>query len=543
MRDPRVREYLDPVSVLWSTEQADNVEGLLQGHGGQASFHADSPCVLRSGGSVLLDYGKELNGGVQITCLYMEGDQKNAKLRVRFGESAMESMSEVGGAGGATNDHAVRDQLVDVSFLGTTEVGMTGFRFVRLDLVDNDAVIQLKSVRAVFVYRDLEYKGSFASSDPLLDQIWMTGAYTVHLNMQEYLFDGVKRDRLVWIGDLHPETSTVQAVFGEQEIVPASLDFIRDDTALPGWMNTFPSYSLWWIIIQYDWYRQHGNLAYLQEQTTYLRGLLAQIIAEIREDGTNDAPNPFLDWPSHDNPAGVRAGLHALFYLALDRGAKLCEILELTPEVAACEAALAKLRRHRPDPAGSKQAAALLALAGLMDAAEANRDVIAVGGSQGVSTFYGYYMLEARADAGDIQGALDCIREYWGAMLALGATTFWEDFDLAWMQDAARIDELTPEGKIDVHSAYGRFCYIGYRHSLCHGWASGPTAWLSRHVLGVEVIETGCAVVRIRPQLGDLAWVEGTYPTPHGILRVRHTKSGDGEIVSEVSAPPGVRVI
>ena len=38
------------------------------------------------------------------------------------------------------------------------------------------------------------------------------GAYTVHLNMQEYVWDGIKRDRLVWIGDMHPETSTIQAV-------------------------------------------------------------------------------------------------------------------------------------------------------------------------------------------------------------------------------------------------------------------------------------------------------------------------------------------
>jgi len=42
--------------------------------------------------------------------------------------------------------------------------------------------------------------------------------------------------------------------------------------------------------------------------------------------------------------------------------------------------------------------------------------------------FYGYYMLNARAEAGDYQGAMDNIREYWGSMLDLGATTFWEDF-------------------------------------------------------------------------------------------------------------------
>ena len=74
----------------------------------------------------------------------------------------------------------------------------------------------------------------------------------------------------------------------------------------------------------------------------------------------------------------------------------------------------------------------------------------------------------------------------------MGATTFWEDFDVDWMKDAARIDELPKEGQIDVHGAYGRFCYKGYRHSLCHGWASGVTPWLSENVLGVKILEPGC---------------------------------------------------
>ena len=64
----------------------------------------------------------------------------------------------------------------------------------------------------LLVYKDVEYKGSFSSSDPLINRIWDVGAYTVHLNMQEYIWDGIKRDRLVWVGDMHPETTTIQAL-------------------------------------------------------------------------------------------------------------------------------------------------------------------------------------------------------------------------------------------------------------------------------------------------------------------------------------------
>ena len=178
--------------------------------------------------------------------------------------------------------------------------------------------------------------------------------------------------------------------------------------------------------------------------------------------------------------------------LSLQAGAELCGVLERTEKSRKCQAAVARLRKHIPDPNKSKQAAALMALAGLGDAATLNREVMAAGGAKRLSTFYGYYVLQARAQAGDYQGCLNNIRDFWGGMLDLGATTFWEDFNLDWTVNAGRIDELVPAGKKDIHGDFGNYCYKGFRHSLCHGWASGPTAWLSEHVLGIQIVEPGC---------------------------------------------------
>jgi hypothetical protein len=200
------------------------------------------------------------------------------------------------------------------------------------------------------------------------------------------------------------------------------------------------------------------------------------------------------------------------------------------------------MKTYIPDPNGSKQAAALMAIAGLTSPEKANKEVLSVGGAANFSTFYGYYMLEAKAAAGDHQAAMDVIKQYWGAMLDLGATTFWEDFNLDWLPNAARIDELVPEGKVDIHGDYGAYCYLGFRHSLCHGWASGPTAWLTEHVLGVKVIEPGCKALKITPHLGDLKFVEGTYPTPYGVVTIKHTKMADGKIKSEIKGPKEVRI-
>lgn len=542
-----IHRFISPTRILWKAGDVRNENQLLQAGNGQADLTNASITVLKNEGtqisSVLLDFGKELHGGLEIVTGMWNPGNTPRRIRVRFGESAGESMTNLG-EHGATNDHAIRDMEILVPWLGKIQVGQTGYRFVRIDLLDTDAELHLKEVRAIFSFRDIPYLGSFNSSDKRLNEIWKTGAYTVHLNMQEYLWDGIKRDRLVWVGDLHPEIATVNAVFGYNEVVPKSLDLARDVTPLPGWMSGISTYSMWWIILHHDWYMHHGDLNYLKEQQAYLAGLVAQITAKVDSLGREHMDgNRFLDWPSSQDAVAIHAGLQAMTKWSLSTAVKLAEILgdQHTREIA--ENTLSRMEKYTPDRGTTKQAAALMAITDLLMAQEADRQVISVGGAENFSTFYGYYMLQAMAKAGNYTGAMDVIKTYWGGMLDLGATTFWEDFNIKWMQNAGRIDELVPTGKIDVHAKYGDYCYIGYRHSLCHGWASGPTAWLTEHVLGIKVMEPGAKSILIKPNLGDLAFAEGNYPTPNGVLYVKHTKQKDGKIKSIIKAPKGIKII
>lgn len=549
-KDPRVRTYVTPARIVWQSENSDqssvkNAESLLKKTSGQISLTTPEFCALENKGqpaSILLDFGTELSGGIQIGCSGTSSGQP-VEVRIRFGESVSEAMSDLGGKKNATNDHAVRDQTTLIPWLGTAEIGNTGFRFVRIDLVQPNSTLNLKFTRAVFLFNDLPYLGNFQSSDERLNKIWKTGAYTVQLNMQNYVWDGFKRDRLVWIGDMHPETMTINSVFGANWMVPRSLDLVRDETPLGSWMNGISSYSIWWLLIHNDWYRINGDYEYLKAQQPYLTGFLRQLIGCVDENGKEKMPGGrFLDWPSNANPQAIHAGLHSLMILSFEAGTTLCDALGEKELSAQCKEMAAKMRTYTPDPNNSKQAAALMALAGLADAKKLNDEVMAVDGAHRMSTFYGYYVLLARAKAEDYQGCLDVIRQYWGGMLDMGATTFWEDFDIKWMENAARIDELVPEGKVDIHGDYGNYCYIGLRHSLSHGWASGPTAWLSEYVLGVRV-ENGGKIVRINPHLCDLEWVEGSFPLKDGVLEIRHEKQPDGSLKTQITAPRKVKIV
>ena len=547
---PPLQHYLSPLRIVWQTPDAgghiQNAQRLLLPGNGQADLTNRNMCILRSDAtgkpSLLLDFGKELQGGLQLVT-GMSPKGKPIKIRVRLGESVSEAMSDVSGPGGATNDHAMRDMTLQIPWLGKLEVGNSGFRFVRIDLLDDSTELQLKEIRAISIYRELPYLGSFHCSDTLLNKIWLTGAYTVQLNMQDYLWDGIKRDRLVWIGDMHPETSTIASVFGYNEVVPKSLDLSRDNTPLPEWMNGISTYSMWWIIIQRDWYMHQGNLPYLRQQQEYLVKLIDLLVTKIDSTNSESLDGRFLDWPSSENPQGIHAGLQAMMVLSLSAAAQLCKILQLPVPAGKCAAAIQRLRTNVPDVHGSKQAAALLTLAGMLPADKANKEVLSVRGAHDFSTFYGYYMLRAKAMAGDYQGALENIRTYWGAMLNLGATTFWEDFNLDWLPGAGRIDQLPQPGEKDIHGDYGAYCYKGFRHSLCHGWASGPTPWLTENVLGVSVLEAGCKTVKIVPHLGDLQFAEGTFPTPYGLLKIKHVRQADGHISTTVTGPKEVKII
>lgn len=546
--DPRVRRFMTPRRILWQSEGVTGAENMLVPAEKQVHFNVPQVMTLQSTdkpASVLLDFGVEFHGYVKLYIEYLQ--TQRAQIRVRFGESAQEAMAELGGEKNATNDHINRDQVLDVGFLSMPEIGPSGFRFVRIDLLTPNASISFKAVTGIFVYRELEYKGSFNSNDALLNEIWNTAAYTVHLNMQEYVWDGIKRDRLVWIGDIHPEVSTIQAVFGFDESVKKSLDLARDESPLPRMMCGLTTYSLWWVMVHYIWYMQNGDLAYLKEQQAYLKDLMQLFAAYVDDSGSEQLDgNRFFDWPSEGDTVAIHAGLQGILCMGLDAGAKMCRILGEEAVAALCEEKVAKLRSIPvPDTNGNKRAAAMLLLSGIAQGADADALVkmIKETGAQGMSTFLGYYVLNALSEQNETTAALEIIRTFWGAMLSRGATTFWEDFSMDWLEDTGRIDELVKPGEKDIHGDYGAYCYKGFRHSLCHGWASGPAAYLSRYVLGIEILEPGCKKVRICPDLGDLEFAEGTYPTPYGVIRVRHEKDGAGKIISTIDAPAEVEIV
>ncbi len=452
------------------TKNCENQSALLRKKPLQIGLSESDTALFREGGYVILDFGKELRGGIRILTFRA----KDTPVRIRFGESLTECCAELGGKQNATNDHSLRDFTVNLQDYSDMTFGGTGFRFVRLDFF-GDA--QIKSVVAEnYILRKKPlyvYKGK----DKEIAKIFSTAKRTVDLCAAgDYLWDGIKRDRLVWIGDIHPEMLALTMLYGRMDIIERSLDFVKEQTPLPNFMNNFPTYSMWWIIIVADYLAATNAEDFTEKQIGYIKGLIDLMSDNVSKDGELCYPFLFVDWQTHGKPDEIQ-GSRAINIIAVKKAIDVLKRFNENTDKA--EDLLKRLLKKEITVESSKSVLGLKYFA--VGLTESDKKKLLENGVSGFSTFMSYYILKAIASF-DKEKAVEMLKEYYGAMLKKGATTFWEDFDISWAENSCRIDEMPKNGERDIHGDFGAYCYTGFRHSLCHGWSAGVIKFIKDEI-------------------------------------------------------------
>ena len=430
--------------------------------------------LINGKGSLILDFGKEMNGGIRIITGVVDGNSTQA--RIRFGESRSEIETEIGYKN-ATNDHSPRDFMATISGFSNVVLGETGFRYVRIDFLENKKVF-IQNIFCINKMLSKHAKWIYNGADAKIGDIFKTAKRTVDLCVTDkYVVDGVKRDRLVWIGDMHPEMLALTTLYGRVAQIENSLDFMREVTPNGCWMNgVYSTYSMWWIIIVADYYWATNCIDFVKKQFTYINQLLKQFNDYVSDDGTLNYPTYFVDWQTSSS-VDLCMGVRAINILAVNKAKKLLQ--EFGGETKEAEKLLEKLMKKPINPQEMKQVVALKYFA-LGEINDNEYQLLIKDGAKGMSTFMSYYILTAIASR-DRTLAVEIMKEYYGGMLAKGATTFWEDFNIEWIENSCRIDELPKEGEKDIHGDFGDYCYKGFRHSLCHGWSSGVIKFIKEN--------------------------------------------------------------
>lgn len=144
---------------------------------------------------------------------------------------------------------------------------------------------------------------------------------------------------------------------------------------------------------------------------------------------------------------------------------------------------------------------------------------VSAGFTQSISPFASSYHLKAAFYANDSQTAKHLLYSMWNSMSdphnANYTGCFWET--------------LTSDGLPG----------LGDGTSMCHAWSSGPTAELSRNVLGIQAAAPGFKEWKIMPQTLDLNWAKGKHPTPHGDIQVGWEFDHHGLLTMNVVSPNG----
>ena len=460
-----------------------------------------------------------------------------------------------------TNRYARRvTDLVELKDGETFTTSPTGFRYVKVMLLSAGSLpVVLEPVIAQHIRYPVEAAGTFACSDLLLNEIWRLSARTLHLCMQNEIWDGVKRDQLPWMGDLYTEALAAYAIFGDYRLARRSLAVLAEIGPAPdrpieaqlypglqavwkipaGDINNIPSYTLWWVIGLSDYLRYSGDLSLIHEYNHELQAVLEHIAAWVSEDGIWQLLGgwDFIDW-SPVSTEERAAYCHLLACRAIRLGADMLEqtgaaveaYRQLSGRMAA--ATYQRWRKAGPGDFGpSHHTNAQAVCSGIFSADEALAlfmRTLQPDPPLTMTYWHRYLDLSAAEKVGQIQWGLQTIRKYWGQAVQMKMTALWEAFDPAWMGE-------DPHAVSMIGAGYAR--YGGYETSLCHGWSAGPAIWLHTAVLGIQPTRPGFAAFRFTPNLGDLQWARGDIPTPHGIIHVELQRTPSGPCRAVIRKP------
>lgn len=469
---------------------------------------------------LLADFGKETFG-----FLKLQGLKGKGKMHIYYGESREEALSA---------NHCETLDLLEIDFKDKKDSVIELSKAFRYVNCQPEGSVTLDNVSMLYEYAPVTEKGSFRCSDEQVNRIYDISKYTFHLNTREFFIDGIKRDRWVWSGDAYQSYLMNYYSFNESPIVKRTLLAQRGKDPVTAHINTIMDYSFYWFLGIYDYYQYTGDQKFVQDVYPRMKSLMDYVLGRRNKDGLLEwMPGDwiFIDWADKLSKDGEVSFEQLLFCRSLETMA-LCADMAKDAKAAAEYKKLAaelKTRIFKLYWDESKQALVHSRVGGKRTdnvTRYANMfgiffDYFTPAQKQGVkqhvlmndkinkitTPYMRFYELEALCAMGEQSYVLKQMKDYWGGMLNLGATSFWEEYN--------------PDKKGTEHLAmYGR----PFGKSLCHAWGASPIYLLGKYYLGVKPVTPGYENYLIEPVLGGLEWMEGKVPTPDGEISLYCSK-------------------
>ena len=502
----------------------------------------------RNGNDLFAEFEREGIGYLQLN-----GLKGNGQINIYYGESPAEARDK-GRSYLCDKVMVTADSICDMATFSTkprhdnSQLSILNYqipssramRYVTVECLDG---VSIESVTLQSEMKSLtpspspkgegRYRGSFECNDTLLNHIWQTSAYTLHLTDREVMIEGIKRDRWMWSGDaIQSYLMNYYSLF-DAPVVQRTIWALRGKDPVRKHINTILDYTFYWFNSVYDYYLYTGDSEFVGRIYPRMQSLMGWVEGRLNSRGMVEGKNGdwvFVDWSPGEMSKGGELAFEQMVYLRSLEAMRLCADIvgnqadakkyaereqalkaQLTPTFWNGKAYVHNVEQGRQSDVITRYANIFAVLYGYADHSQRTSiltEVLLNDAIMSITTPYmRFYELEALCALDRHDLVMKEMRSYWGGMLREGATTFWETYDP---------NEKYPQRLAMYGHPYGK--------SLCHAWGASPIYLLGKYYLGVRPTKPGYAEWECRPCLGDLKWMRGNVPTPNGNIHVEMNK-------------------
>ena len=463
-----------------------------------------------------------------------------ARIRIGYAESLFAQDSDKKGN---------RNEWQGKRFLGVTDVVMADgashswqptwlrcFRFVQIEVITQDEPLVLQDFYNEYTSTSVPVIAQFRSANDQHNRVFDICRRTLELCTQDYYLSDSYYETMQYIGDTKVHALAWQELTGNYAHTRNALQQFHYSRFWDGNLaaayplrtsTVIPTYSVIWIDMLYDYFRQTGDTAFLQS----FKGGIYHTMQMFEDLMTADSLNGptrwwyFVDWYAKDDWAesapggnGDQSAVVTLHYVyALQHAAAIMDVLGSPADALRYRQRADELNQRVRQLCYDPQRG-LFAQKANKTRFDQHTNIMAILTGAAREEEYSTMLDKIVHDTSLLQATLYYRFYLWEAVMKAKAAHLFPAVLQPW-------ENTLKDGVTTTIERFGTARQPA--RSECHPWSTSPVYAFYRMLAGIQYGPPGSRSITMEPSLQGTDWIEGVYPHPEGTIGFRFEKNGD----------------